>query len=75
MPGSGIPYPSVIMDVTPDGLETIRLQELKGLWDRLEYRRRICQGERLMADHAAWAVGYTQQARRPIFRRSRSSKR
>jgi hypothetical protein len=29
VPGSGIPYPSVIVEVTPDEFERIQLQELK----------------------------------------------
>jgi hypothetical protein len=29
MPGSGIPYPSVIVEVTPNEFDRIRLQELK----------------------------------------------
>ena len=29
VPGSGIPYPSVIVEVTPDEFDRIRLQELK----------------------------------------------
>jgi hypothetical protein len=29
MPGGGIPYPSVIAEVTPDEFDRIRLQELK----------------------------------------------
>jgi len=29
VPGSGIPYPSVIVEVTPDEFERIKVQELK----------------------------------------------
>ena len=29
VPGSGIPYPSVIVEITPDEFDRIRLQDLK----------------------------------------------
>ena len=56
VPGSGIPYSSVIVEITPDEFDRIRLQELKlpdGWTIDDEYPRGTACGRR----HGCYSVG------------------
>ena len=52
VPGSGIPFPSVIVEVTPDEFEKIKLQEMT-LPDGWSIDDEYPRGERLVAEDTA----------------------